>query len=180
MRFVKLVCPHCGANLEIEDGRNKCFCSYCGGAVFIDDEVKRSEHRETVTFRDEARLRELDLQEEARLRQEARERALEEEKRRRRRRWVWSLITTAFIWCVFFIVAISMAKAGHTVAERFSMPVAYLFVFFPVTHTFFFPYKQSWSVWKKIGLWILLAYATFWVFYGGAELVLQILGITFE
>ena len=36
--FTAVKCPHCGATLEIEEGRNQCYCSYCGGKVLIEND----------------------------------------------------------------------------------------------------------------------------------------------
>lgn len=67
--FNSIKCPECGANLEVEEGRKKIFCSYCGTQVLITDEneytyryvdeagITRSENDTKV------RMRELDLEE---------------------------------------------------------------------------------------------------------------------
>lgn len=48
MKIVKLECPSCGGNItdSIPEGMKYMFCKYCGQKMFIDDGVKRSEHRE--------------------------------------------------------------------------------------------------------------------------------------
>ena len=38
MKLKVLKCPECRANIEIEEGRTSCFCSYCGCKIIIDDE----------------------------------------------------------------------------------------------------------------------------------------------
>ena len=38
MKLKALKCPECRANVEIEEGRTSCFCSYCGCKIIIDDE----------------------------------------------------------------------------------------------------------------------------------------------
>lgn len=35
IQFVTIRCPECGANLQIEDGREYAFCTYCGAKVMI-------------------------------------------------------------------------------------------------------------------------------------------------
>lgn len=48
-RLINLKCPSCGAELEIAEGRDICFCTYCGAKILIeqsDTEVKaRSRER---------------------------------------------------------------------------------------------------------------------------------------
>ena len=46
MGFIKLVCPNCGANVELSDDREFGFCTYCG-AKLIQDKVV-IEHRGSV------------------------------------------------------------------------------------------------------------------------------------
>ena len=41
MRMVSLKCPECGAGLNIEEGRTRCFCGHCGTQILLDDESKR-------------------------------------------------------------------------------------------------------------------------------------------
>lgn len=55
MKVVSLICPGCGANLSIEDGRKQCFCQYCGMKIMLDDE--------SITYRtvDEARIKEAEV-----------------------------------------------------------------------------------------------------------------------
>lgn len=38
VRVIKLTCPECGGNIEIENDRSFCFCKYCGARVMLDDE----------------------------------------------------------------------------------------------------------------------------------------------
>ena len=37
IKTVSLKCPECNANLEIEEGRKRCFCQYCGTKIMLDD-----------------------------------------------------------------------------------------------------------------------------------------------
>ncbi len=66
MKLKVLKCPECRANLEIEEGRNSCFCQYCGCKIILDDEkqettinkniniTKNTSH--TERYYDEARI----------------------------------------------------------------------------------------------------------------------------
>lgn len=47
MELIKLVCPHCGAIIEEEiEGNEEIKCTYCGGKIYIDDDVYRVEIKE--------------------------------------------------------------------------------------------------------------------------------------
>lgn len=35
VKFVAVKCPECGANLQIEEGREQMFCSYCGAKIMM-------------------------------------------------------------------------------------------------------------------------------------------------
>ena len=36
MQLVKLICPNCGARLEVDGSLQKAFCQYCGTALLVD------------------------------------------------------------------------------------------------------------------------------------------------
>ena len=63
MRLTKLECPHCGGNVSIDTKLDSYFCPYCGRQFSVDDEIQRIEIKktETVSYRDEAKLKELEL-----------------------------------------------------------------------------------------------------------------------
>ena len=41
MRLIDMVCPHCGANLNVDAENKTAACEHCGAMLFIDDEVQR-------------------------------------------------------------------------------------------------------------------------------------------
>lgn len=49
-RLISLKCPSCGAELNIEDGRDICFCTYCGAKILIEqsDEAVKARSRERM------------------------------------------------------------------------------------------------------------------------------------
>ena len=65
MALKMMVCPACGANIDIRPDAKAGRCEYCGTSVMIESNTHE------FVFRDEARLRELELQEQQRQRQEA-------------------------------------------------------------------------------------------------------------
>lgn len=41
VKIVNLTCPGCGARLEVDMDRKMAFCSYCGAALPVDDEIRK-------------------------------------------------------------------------------------------------------------------------------------------
>lgn len=37
VKMIPLVCPNCGAKLDIKDGTQTCFCTYCGTKILVND-----------------------------------------------------------------------------------------------------------------------------------------------
>lgn len=59
--FVKLVCPNCGANLEVDSKLSQCFCQYCGTKILLHNENEHTLNvniNRTDRFIDEAGLAE--------------------------------------------------------------------------------------------------------------------------
>lgn len=40
MRIVSMVCPHCGASLQLDADQKNLKCEYCDNNIFVDDEIK--------------------------------------------------------------------------------------------------------------------------------------------
>ena len=68
IQFITIKCPECSADLQIEDGRDYAFCTYCGAKVMItndNEHIYRTideagiKHAETERM---IRLRELELE----------------------------------------------------------------------------------------------------------------------
>ncbi len=58
MRLISMKCPECKANLSVEEGRKYCFCQYCGTKIMLeDDRVNKTYY----TYRNEARLRQAEI-----------------------------------------------------------------------------------------------------------------------
>ena len=58
MKMIKLKCPDCGAILTVNESLKTATCNFCGSQIYLDDEIKRSEH--IIRNIDEARIRESD------------------------------------------------------------------------------------------------------------------------
>lgn len=44
MKLVDMVCPHCGAHLQVNAESHQADCEHCGAALFIDDEVRHIQY----------------------------------------------------------------------------------------------------------------------------------------
>lgn len=64
MKVIPMKCPECGATIEVEEGRQKCFCTYCGTQLYLDDEVKREVHEHIHHEINEADIRKAEAYEE--------------------------------------------------------------------------------------------------------------------
>lgn len=62
--FTSVKCPECGADFQIEEGRDMCFCTYCGNKILITNE---NEHIYRTV--DEARVKEAEAKERIRLKE---------------------------------------------------------------------------------------------------------------
>ena len=73
MKLYQLICPACGATVEIEEDRKSMFCTYCGSQIHIEDGIKRVEITKNVnyhkTYTDEAKIREHERKEKIMLKQ---------------------------------------------------------------------------------------------------------------
>lgn len=67
MKMYQLKCPTCGGNIEIEENRNSCFCSYCGAKTYVNDETYKAEITKNInyhkTYTDEAKIRKIESEE---------------------------------------------------------------------------------------------------------------------
>ena len=44
MKIVSMVCPKCGASLQVDADQKNLTCSYCGNGLYVDDEVKHVQY----------------------------------------------------------------------------------------------------------------------------------------
>lgn len=62
MKLIPIVCPKCEAQVQIEEGTERCFCTYCGTQIILHNENhKRVDTSYTYRKIDEARIREAEL-----------------------------------------------------------------------------------------------------------------------
>lgn len=89
--FIKLVCPNCGANLEVDSKLSQCFCQYCGTKILL-----HNENEQVTRIIDEAGLAQ---QETERLRITLEKEKLEHEEKNKQREMKQGL------WALFFFLA---------------------------------------------------------------------------
>ncbi len=130
MKAYTINCPSCGANVNLEKDVPRCFCPYCGTQIIVDDGVQRSE----VVYRDEAKILELQLQEQARLRAIKEEQRRQKEfKQKQQRKIIRFLVIVA-------VYAIACAKLGMTFEKEQAKLDCYILSFII---PFFYPYKDD-------------------------------------
>ncbi len=77
IKFTAVKCPECGANLKIEEGREKLFCRYCGTEILVTNEneqVVRHVDEASVKHAETARMVEIKKMEIAEKKRESEER----------------------------------------------------------------------------------------------------------
>ena len=92
VHMIPVKCPACGASLQIEDDRDKFFCSYCGTQILLNDDTV-TKHYEI----NEAEIRRVEAEE------RIQNRRMEIEENRSRRKWI--LIATYAGICAFMGLA---------------------------------------------------------------------------
>lgn len=61
MEIVEIKCPNCQGNIHITAGRKETYCEFCGSHLFFDDGNRVVTNVNVI--RDEARLKELQMEE---------------------------------------------------------------------------------------------------------------------
>ena len=96
VEMIKIQCAQCGANMEIEEDRKICFCTYCGAKMLLDDGTRSYTYRHI----DEARIKEAEVNEKIRLK----ELEIEKDKTRLRNILIVIWITLVIAVAVFAVV----------------------------------------------------------------------------
>ena len=110
MEVVALFCPKCGGKINLPEGKNSCYCGYCGSQLVVDDGSR------TVTYRtvDEARIRESDNE----IALEMKKLELEEAKHARKMKALKALaIACAALIVLALIVSLFDKWAGLLIGE---------------------------------------------------------------
>jgi DNA-directed RNA polymerase subunit RPC12/RpoP len=116
-KFVSIKCPECGAALDIEEGRNQVFCSYCGTKIKIEND-----NEYVCRNIDEAKVKQVEAEQMLRMREMELEEK-EQERTRKSKRVAYIVAGILFVvgLIVFTIEAgfagMIMMLAGALIAE---------------------------------------------------------------
>ncbi|MCF0133064.1 MAG: hypothetical protein HUJ72_04290 [Blautia sp.] len=100
--LVQLKCPSCGADLEIQEGRDYTFCQFCGTKVQI-----QNDHEYVYRHIDEAGLKRAETERMVKMK----ELEFEEEKRKNKKKTIkiWLITTIVFLGLGFLGLVMEMA-----------------------------------------------------------------------
>ena len=76
VKMISLVCPNCGAKLDVKDGTQTCFCTYCGSKIVISDDNNRTYTKNVninQTSYDRTEIEKIKLEHELKVQDEKRE-----------------------------------------------------------------------------------------------------------
>lgn len=99
-------CPECGASLDIEEGRNQCFCTYCGCKIALSNEneyIYRHIDEAEVKFA-EAEAKHAETEQILKLKQVELEKQKYEDKQRQKKTRAkirWGLLVVALVLMLF-------------------------------------------------------------------------------
>ena len=127
MKTISIKCPECGASLNIEDGRQSCYCQWCGAKVMIDDEVDKH------VYVDEARIKEAEVKEKIRLK----ELEIEEDKRNEEKK---SKAFKIKLSGILAIVGVLMMIIGNFIGEDSSIEWYGIMILFIVVWIWLFDF----------------------------------------
>lgn len=112
MNLIHLRCPDCGADLEVDNSREFCFCQYCGTKIILEDQsasVRRTKARlKTIDkFLDQREAQQIRKMEDRRIREET---AREERRRREEieRKESWKVIKVSLAIVVIGLLLIML------------------------------------------------------------------------
>jgi len=94
-------CPDCGANISVEEGREKLFCSYCGSQIILTNE---NEH--IIRHIDEAAIKQIEAERDLRIK----EIELEERDENNNRK---SLVIAYIVALAFEVIGVLICIVGH-------------------------------------------------------------------
>lgn len=105
MRLISMKCPECKANLSVEEGRKYCFCQYCGTKIMLeDDRVNKTYY----TYRNEARLRQAEIDREIALKKlEIEKIKVEQEEKRKNKNRRLKIIVAIILSILVFVLSLS-------------------------------------------------------------------------
>jgi hypothetical protein len=166
----QIECPACGGTIQVPEDQDTCFCTYCGRQLAVEGRMVMIV-KQTMVIEDKARLRELELQEEARIRNEARlaemqkeaEEVARKQKKRRTAWWLMLLLSPflQFVLLFWFSAVYSASELKGAMLVPFMIPAIMLGINYPFR-------KLSWP--RKAFLCLIFVYVTIllWIPYSYA------------
>ncbi len=109
MKFYVLKCPHCGGQLDVEEGLKSFYCKYCGAKVIVDQSDLRVREMEHAEFMAE---KELEHERILKIQQMKHDEAMKE-KQARSDKWdaIQGIAWTIFmIFCLGVMAVLGIAK----------------------------------------------------------------------
>lgn len=154
MELKSLHCPDCGGMVQIPEGKDRFFCTFCGSQIQLDDNSIR------LHYYDEAKLKELDLMEQKRLREE-KEKAEQEKKQaeqqalEKKKKKTWLIVAAS--WIIFGTILGAFLEKSTACLVLFCCSLIFVppFLSLTIPNSFFPPDKPP-SVGAKIGIFFLI------------------------
>ena len=114
MKLVSLYCPSCRASLKIDAStkKNYCYCMHCGQQIYIDDEVKRTEHRQIIE--DVAKIKEVDYKEKLEYERYQVYKANLERHHKQKRITIFVLLALIFVCILLCVIAALLNHDGFS------------------------------------------------------------------
>ena len=121
IQLIKLQCPNCSANLEVDSSLKQCFCQYCGTKLLINNENEKTIHivdeAEIIRARNEYDLLKSHMDRSIGISQLELEKQQLELEQRREQNLVKKAVFCA-IWTAVFVLGIIMAYSSHGIGRR--------------------------------------------------------------
>lgn len=106
MKLIPVICPKCGAQIQVNVGVKTCYCTYCGTQILFDDDGIKVTYRKV----DEARIKEADVKQLLALK----EMEIEEKKRHDRKNALKTIgIVSSIIFFLALIVGLFNRDTGY-------------------------------------------------------------------
>ena len=106
MKIQNVKCPNCGANLQIEEGKQNQFCPYCGNQIILEDEHSTTtttninhNSNSSHTYVDQAKVEKIKMEREIQLKKE-------EQKKYELENYKQTNKTLLIVWAVTLIVCL--------------------------------------------------------------------------
>ena len=164
MKLVGINCPNCAAPVQIPEGKNTFFCTFCGTQIQVDDGKISIDLNVTKRIIDEAKLKELEMKEQQRIREEEKQVAAEQQKKAQQlaekekaKQWLIAYAVWVFIGTIIVTIMATNTKSVDSLAP---VIMGYL-ILIPIAFaakipSMFIPSKQPLTSSKKAFIYFVL------------------------